>query len=77
VNLDEMRRRALQRASDGVRRLLPRDQALGDEVYAEGASRAEIIEAIEIGVMAGGSITYPNARFAFAVLEKSGERPSP
>ncbi len=77
MNLDEMRRRALQRASDGVRRLLPRDQALGGEVYAEDSSRVKTIEAIKISVMAVGSITYPNARFAFAVLEKSGERPSP
>lgn len=36
----------------------------------EGSSRAEIVEAIKIGVMAGGSITYPNARFAFAVLRE-------
>ena len=35
------------------------------------ASRDEIVEAIKIGVMAGGSLTYPNARFAFAALEKS------
>lgn len=34
------------------------------------ASRAEIVEAIKIGVMAGGSVTYPNARFAFEALEE-------
>lgn len=32
------------------------------------ATKEEIIEAIKIGVMAGGSITYPNARFAFQIL---------
>ena len=37
----------------------------------EDASRAEIVEAIKIGVMAGGSITYPNARFAFEVLDNT------
>ncbi len=46
-------------------------------MYAEDSSRVKTIEAIKISVMAVGSITYPNARFAFAVLEKSGERPSP
>ncbi|MDL2289624.1 carboxymuconolactone decarboxylase family protein [Clostridia bacterium OttesenSCG-928-F22] len=35
-----------------------------------GAGREEIIEAIKIGVMGGGSITYPNARFAFNVLQE-------
>lgn len=30
----------------------------------------EIIEAIKIGVIGGGSITYPNARFAMKVLEE-------
>jgi AhpD family alkylhydroperoxidase len=43
-----------------------------DGCVREGAGRAEMVEAIKIGVMAGGSITYPNARFAFEVLE---ERP--
>lgn len=42
-----------------------------DQCIEEQASKAEIIEAIKIGVMAGGSITYPNARFAFQVLEES------
>jgi len=41
-----------------------------DGCREEGASRVEIVEAIKIGVMAGGSITYPNARFAFTVLEE-------
>lgn len=36
------------------------------------ANKAEIIEAIKIGVIGGGSITYPNARFAFEMLEELG-----
>ncbi|MFV0395906.1 MAG: carboxymuconolactone decarboxylase family protein [Coprobacillaceae bacterium] len=34
------------------------------------ATSKEIIEAIKIGVIGGGSITYPNARFAMEVLEE-------
>lgn len=34
------------------------------------ANKEEIIEAIKIGVIAGGSITYPNARFAFEILRE-------
>ena len=34
------------------------------------ASKAEIVEAIKIGVIGGGSITYPNARFAFEMLSE-------
>ncbi|MDL2301893.1 carboxymuconolactone decarboxylase family protein [Lachnospiraceae bacterium OttesenSCG-928-D06] len=34
------------------------------------ASKQEMLEAIKIGVIAGGSITYPNARFAFSVLRE-------
>ncbi len=34
------------------------------------ASQAEIIDAIKIGVIGGGSITYPNARFAIKTLEE-------
>ena len=40
-----------------------------DGCNREGSSREEIVEAIRIGVMAGGSITLPNARFAFEALE--------
>ena len=40
-----------------------------DGCLGEGASRGEILEAIKIGVIAGGSITYRSARFAFEVLE--------
>ena len=45
-----------------------------DGCREQDASRAEIVEAIKIGVMAGGSITFPNARFAFAVLEEHEEK---
>lgn len=41
-----------------------------DGCTREGAGRDEIVEALKIGVMAGGSVTYPNARFAFEVLEE-------
>ena len=44
-----------------------------DGCRREGASRVEIVEAIKIGVIAGGSITFPNARFAFAALGKHKE----
>lgn len=43
-----------------------------DGCVKEGASKAEIIEAIKVGVIAGGSITYPNARFAFEMLKEIG-----
>lgn len=33
------------------------------------ATKQEIIESIKIGVIGGGSITYPSARFAFNVLK--------
>jgi AhpD family alkylhydroperoxidase len=35
-----------------------------------GTSRDELIEAIKIGVIAGGSITYPNSRFAFKMMKE-------
>ena len=34
----------------------------------EGASKEEMIEAIKLGVIGGGSIVYPSARFAFNML---------
>lgn len=40
-----------------------------DGCSREGASREEILEAIKIGVIAGGCITFPNARFAFEALD--------
>lgn len=36
---------------------------------AEKASKSEMIEAVKIGVIGGGSITYPSARFAFKALK--------
>lgn len=35
-----------------------------------GANKKEILEAIKIGVIGGGSITYPNARFAFKMMKE-------
>lgn len=37
---------------------------------AEKATKQEIIEAIKIGVIGGGSITYPSARFAFDTMKE-------
>ncbi|MDN3956312.1 carboxymuconolactone decarboxylase family protein [Sporolactobacillus laevolacticus] len=34
------------------------------------ATKEELIEAIKIGVIGGGSITYPNARFAIKMIEE-------
>lgn len=39
---------------------------------AENASKNEIIEAIKMGVIGGGSITYPSARYAFKVMKELG-----
>lgn len=36
----------------------------------EGVKRAAVVEAIKLGVIAGGSLTYPTARAAFSVLEQ-------
>lgn len=36
---------------------------------AEKANKREMIEAIRIGVIGGGSITYPSARLAFKTLK--------
>lgn len=35
-----------------------------------GADSEEIVESIKIGVIGGGSITYPNARFAFEMIDE-------
>lgn len=35
-----------------------------------GAKKDEILEAIRIGVIGGGSITYPNVRFAFKMMKE-------
>lgn len=40
------------------------------ECIAEGAGKDEIIESIKMGVMGGGSITYPTARFAIKKLKE-------
>ena len=37
-----------------------------------GANKAELIEAIKMGVIGGGSITYPSARYAFKLLQELG-----
>ena len=37
---------------------------------AEHATKEEIVEAIKIGVVGGGSITYPWARLAFKALKE-------
>lgn len=37
---------------------------------SEKANKSEIIEAIKIGVIGGGSITYPSARYAFRILNE-------
>ena len=40
------------------------------ECLGAHASGAEIIEAIKMGVIGGGSLTYPTARFAFKKLQE-------
>lgn len=37
---------------------------------SEHASKEEVVEAIKLGVIAGGSITYPSARLAFHLLQE-------
>jgi len=37
---------------------------------AAHANKQEVIEAIKIGVIGAGSVTYPNARYAFQILEE-------
>lgn len=37
---------------------------------AEKCSKQELVEAIKIGIIGGGSITYPSARFAFKLMKK-------
>lgn len=38
------------------------------ECLAAGCSESELIEAIKMGVIGGGSITYPYARIAFSAM---------
>lgn len=35
-----------------------------------GATKDEIIESIKMGVIGGGSITYPSARYAFKLMKE-------
>lgn len=35
-----------------------------------GGKKHEIIEAIKMGVIGGGSITYPTARYAFSLMKE-------
>lgn len=35
-----------------------------------GANKSEIIEALKMGVIGGGSITYPSARYAIQVMNE-------
>jgi AhpD family alkylhydroperoxidase len=37
---------------------------------SEKANKSEIIEAVKIGVIGGGSITYPSVRYAFSILKE-------
>jgi AhpD family alkylhydroperoxidase len=37
-----------------------------------GATTEQIVEAIRLGVIGGGSVTYPTARYAVSVLEELG-----
>lgn len=40
------------------------------ECLAEKANKEEILDAIKIGVIGGGSITYPTARYAFSMMKE-------
>lgn len=40
------------------------------ECISEGANKNEIIESIKMGVVGGGSITYPTARYAIKKLKE-------
>jgi len=40
------------------------------EALGAGAEAEQLIEAITIGVVGRGSVTYPTARFAFSLLEE-------
>jgi AhpD family alkylhydroperoxidase len=35
-----------------------------------GCSKTEVIDAIKLGVIGGGSITYPSARFAISMVNE-------
>lgn len=36
----------------------------------EGCSRVELLDAIKMGVIGGGSITYPSVRFAYKLMKE-------
>lgn len=40
------------------------------ECIKQDTSKQEMIEAIKMGVIGGGSITYPSARYAFGILKE-------
>jgi len=40
------------------------------ECLAADSSRAELIEAIKMGMMASGSVSYPYVRYSFKILNK-------
>lgn len=42
------------------------------EAIKAGAVKDELIEAVKMGMMAGGSLTYPYVRHAFDVLIEAG-----
>lgn len=42
------------------------------EAVKAGAKKAELLESIRMGMMAGGSLTYPYVRHAFDVLMEAG-----
>ena len=42
------------------------------ECVAAGASKEEIIEAVKMGMMAGGAVTYPCVRHAFKIMVNQG-----
>ena len=41
-----------------------------DQCLALNVSKDELLEAIKIGVVAGGSVTFPQARYAFSILRE-------
>ena len=43
-----------------------------EAAMASGATREEVIEALAVAMVIGGSITIPHLRHAFAVLDEAG-----
>lgn len=48
-----------------------------DRCVVEGATRHEIYEALNVGLVVGGSITIPHVRYAFDVLDELSPEPRP